>query len=254
MLKRTVPRWLDQPVRPLRLVVPSGEYAAHVALRDEQEWEGVYVVSLPRGSWGIGASRHFCVEHAYDCGYDEIIITDDDYRPARGTDVRKLLEAAQDPYALGVGAVRSLLDRFNHGKLSELSGPILCPGGWGFMVYALNLRNVRAVGSFDPELSFCEDAELMRNGVTHGLPWRVHCDVWTEALAKRYEPGGIASTFRSPDERAADEARCLRLIESRWPKYQKQIAGGKSRMSWVGIHDDYMPGWRERSALHGGRL
>lgn len=256
MLQKTVPRWLEQNILPVRLVVPAGQYAEHVHMRNAMGWDGVFVVGLPSDSWGIGSSRHFCVEHAARMGYGEIIMSDDDYRPSNGTDVSLLLEAAKDPLALGVGAARGLLDRFNSGALSRLSGVIFCPGGWGFMVYSLNIANTLECGNFDPELSFCEDAELMRNGIVRGLPWLLHCDVWMDSVGKRYEPGGISSLFDGDrSARDADESRCLRLVESRWPKYQHPMKDGvRSRMSWSKMYDDYMPGWRALSALHGGTL
>jgi TET-Associated Glycosyltransferase len=259
ILCKTVPRWLEQDIRPIRLVVPAREYDAHVRLRDEQEWEGVCVTGLPPDNWGIGASRRFCVEHASRQGYSTIIMCDDEYRPLRKSDARLLLDEAEDPYCLGIGAVRGLTDRFNQGKLSALSkagaGAILCPGGWGFVCFALNVKNAIGVGNYDAGLSFCEDAELARNGIDNGMPWRVHCDVWAEALNKRYGEGGINSLFRSPQERKADEDRCLRLIESRWPKYQVPIKdGAASRMYWQRMLDDYLPAWRGLSALHGGSL
>jgi len=254
MLVRTVPRWLEQEqIGTIRLVVPASEYKATARLRDEHDWE-VAVVSLPHGSRGISASRAFCVEHAGRQGYEAIIMSDDDYRPQRTSDASGLLRAAEDRYALGVGAVRSLHDRFNGGRLSALSGPILCPGGWGFQCFALNVRNALAVGNFDPELAFWEDAELARNGIDNGLPWRVHCDVWIDSMQKRDSAGGMSSLFRSREERDEAEQRSLRLIESRWPKYQVRGPSGKSRMLWQKMLDDYLPAWRGLSALHGGSL
>jgi len=257
MLKKTVPWWIEQELG-IRLVVKPEEYDEHVNLRDSQGWRGpVSVLRLPRRySKGIAASRRFCIEHAARMGYTEIIMSDDDHRPSNGTDAGMLLDAVRDhPDALGVGSVCSMLDRFHQGRLSQLHEVILCPSGWGLMVSALNVQNVISLGNFDVGLTYQSDTELMRNGITRGMPWLIHCDVWVTSVGKRFAPGGIAGTFNSIAERDAEMARCLRLIESRWPRYQRPMKDGvRSRMYWAKMRDDYTPGWRELSALHGGSL
>jgi len=257
MLKKTIPRWIEQDL-PIRLVVTGSEFKSHVALRDSQGWRGsVTVVKLPpRYRLGIAAARRFIIEDASARGYSEIIMTDDDHRPSAGTDVRLLLSAARDfPESIGVGSVCSMLDRFHQGRLSELHEVILCPSAWGMMTSALNVKNVLALGNFDTELTYQSDTELMRNGLVRGMPWLIHCDVWVDSVGKRFAPGGIAGTFPNVEARDAEMARCLRLIESRWPKYQRPMKDGvRSRMYWAKMRDDYTPGWREFSALHGGSL
>ena len=255
MLQKSVPRWMEQGLT-VRLVVPPGQWADHMALRDRMEWTDVYVLSLPeRLSYGLGAARHYIVEHAYSRGLQSIIISDDDHRPKRDTNMWDLLAAAMDPEALGVGASRSLTDRFNGGALTRNSGVILCPGGWGFTVFGLNVPNALKCGNFDPELhTFADDAELARNGIVNGLPWRMHCDVWIEQLNNRYDPGGMNSLFgEDVDKRRESERENLALLYSRWPKYVAP-PDKKYRMAWSRMLTDYIPDWKSRSALHGGSL
>src|SRR5215469_12208586 len=130
MLLKSVPRWLEQTkCLPIRLVVVQEQYEKHVLLRDQEGWDGVIVISLPRDSFGTGASRRYCVEHAVRAGLSEIIMTDDDFRPSKGTDVSLLLEAAKDPECLGVVACRGLMDR--SGMLKKLHEVIIWPAGLG---------------------------------------------------------------------------------------------------------------------------
>ena len=253
LLKKTVPRWIEQRI-PIRLVVRSDQFRSHVVLRDRMGWDGVTVINLPRGTFGFGAIRNFIIWHADVKRHRSIIICDDDLRPAAGSDFRLLLAEAARKGVLGVGAVRSIHDRFTGGAISRLSGPILCPGGWGFQCFAINVRQAIKLGNFDPELhTHGDDAELAREGIAHGIPWRVHCDVWTEAVAVRYAPGGIAALYPSREARGEAERENMALIHSRWPAYTNH-PDKRVRTAWQKMLDDYIPDWRERSALHGGSL
>ncbi len=255
MLEKTVPRWLEQDL-PIRLVVPPGQYDDHEELRQDMGWKGVRVIALPPDlSYGLGAARHFIVKHANTRRLRSIIISDDDHRPKRGTNMWDLLAAAMDPDALGVGASRSLTDRFNSGALTRNSGVILCPGGWGFTVFSLNVENALWCGNFDIKLhTFADDAELARQGITHGLIWRMHCDVWIEQMNNRYDPGGMNSLFgEDVEKRRESEKENLTLLYSRWPKYVAP-PDKKYRMAWSKMLTDYIPDWKTRSALHGGSL
>lgn len=254
MLRKTVPAWMKQGI-PIRLVVPKVQYADHVALRDNQKWNGVSVVALPSGTYGLGETRQFILHHADTFNFPAVIISDDDHRPRAGTSMWDLLAAALDPTALGVGASRPLTDRFNGGALIRNRGIIMCPGGWGFTVFGLNVRNAVRIGGFDPEIRFFgEDAELARNGIAHGLFWRASCDVWIEQLNVRNAPGGISAVFGGdPSKRAAAELEDRTYIHGLWPEYVSR-PDQKPRMAWGRMLDDYVPGWRARSALHGGSL
>jgi len=254
-LKKTIPAWLEQEQR-IILVTDPDEFEDHVRLRDEMGWVShVRVVSLPKAArgYGIGYKRNFIVDHADNSGHRSIIIADDDHKPVNGTDTRLLLREARRPGVLGIGAVIPIYDRFTGGRVSKLSGPILCPGGWGFAVYGLNVDLAISVGNYDPLLTVGEDAELWRNGVEAGIPWRVHCDVKVAAVGKRNSPGGMTARWLSGEERARAERESRALIYERWPDYASPPEL-PFRMRWAKMLDDYIPGWRERSALHGGSL
>ena len=256
-LRKIVPAWLAQGLD-VRLVVDQSEFREHVRLRDSLRWQKrVHVVpvskSYPRG---IGAARRFCVNHARRAFLTAIIMADDDMRP--DTDVAPLLaEAAQDD-VLGIGAVRSIHDRFTGGAITRLrkegAGPILCPGGWGFQLFGLNLKNAVAFGNFDDRLHTAgEDAELARNGIVNGYPWMVHCEVVCSAIGARYAAGGINTRFSAPERRSEAELECLALIHERWPEYTNE-PGKRLRMAWQKMLDDNIAEWRSLSALHGGQL
>lgn len=255
MLQKTVPRWIEQGIL-IRLVVPHDQYKDHVKLRDRMGWNRkVLVVALPLGTYGLGKTRQFIVEHATAQKLKAIIISDDDHRPKAGTNMWDLLAAAMDPQALGVGASRPLTDRFNGGALTKNSDVILCPGGWGFTVYGLNLRNAGFIGGFDTNIHFFgEDAELARQGIASGLIWRIHCDVWIEQLNVRNAPGGISAVFDGDSaRRAAAELADRAYLNGLWPEYVAPPEK-KFRMAWSKMLTDYIPDWKSRSALHGGSL
>jgi hypothetical protein len=255
MLRRGVPFWLDQGM-PVRLIIERREYAAHTKLVREERWEDVQVIPTPLAGKGIGYTRMYCVEHANKAGLKAIIMSDDDSYVNPTSDAWKLIDEAEKPETLGIGAVRPLFDRFTHGAISANSGPILCPGGWGFKLWGLNIQNALRCGNYDPTLyAFSEDAELSRRGIAlFGLPWLVHCDVQFTSMNKRYDPGGIESIYHDNlNARLAAERECMAIIYKRWPKYAN-TPDKKSRFAWQKFLDDYIPDWREESAIHGGAL
>ena len=118
---------------------------------------------------------------------------------------------------------------------------------------ALTLIWLLVVGNYDPFLTVGEDAELWRNGVEAGIPWRIHRDVKVSAVGKRNSPGGMTARWATGDARARAELESRTLIYERWPDYASP-PDKPFRMSWAEMLDDYIPDWRSRSALHGGKL
>lgn len=251
-LQKIVPAWMAQDIK-VRLMVEASEHRDHVQLIAEQRWRGaVRVIPVPRANLGIGYARKFCVSHANSSGLASIIMSDDDMRPV--SDMWPLLDAAESPEVLGIGAVRSIHDRFTGGAVSRNSGVILCPGGWGMQLFALNVHNTIEVGNFDKRLhSAGEDAELARQGISRGIPWLVHCDVKCAAIGARYAPGGIGARFALPEYRTDAERQCLAIIHDRWPEYTN-APDKRLRMAWQKMLTDFIPDWKARSAIHGGSL
>lgn len=254
-LLKSVPRWREQGLA-VRLIVEPSEFAEHTKLRDDRLWDHVSVLSLPEANAGMGFARSFAVHHANHKGYKSIIVSDDDIRPAVGSDMSLLLEEARKPGVLGVGAVHSLHDRFTGGAITanKGNGVILCPGGWGFTLYGLNVINALHAGNFDTKLdAFGEDAELERQGISRlGIPWAVHCDVWADYFSKRGDPGGMSDLCPGDGERAARETACRKIIHERWPAFAS-APEAKPRMAWQKFLNSFIPDWRARSAMHGGR-
>jgi len=250
-LMKIVPRWLDQGI-PVRLMVTQGEFQEHVIFGREAGWPLRDVKVIMQKGIGIGAARRSCVIHARRYGLESIIMTDDDMKPV--SDARPLLTEAARPGVLGVGAVRPIHDHFTHGAISRNKGVILCPGGWGFQLFGLNVRTASQIGNFDALLhSYGEDAELCRLGISKGIPWRAHCDVRCDSIGARYAPGGINARFRTPELRTEAEYACLFRIHQRWPRYTNP-PNRPLRVAWQRMLNDFIPDWRERSALHGGSL
>lgn len=252
-LRKTVPYWLEQDMQ-VRLVVERNEYHPHNKLKQEQGWgKDVYILPLPLSGRGIGYARKYCVTHAKATNNLSIIMSDDDHYIAESSDAWELIDEAENPYILGIGATRSLHDRFTDGAISANSGVILCPGGWGFTVRGVNVENTLAVGNYDPALhSFGEDAELARRGIAQlGIPWFVHCDVKFVAVNKRYDPGGFSAKYRTLEARQAAERECLGIIHKRWPDYTSE-PDKKPRMAWQKLLSHYIPEWRDYSVMHGG--
>jgi hypothetical protein len=254
MLKKTVPNWIEQGLQ-VRLVIDRVEWSIHTKLKREENWgKDVYILPLPLSGRGMGYARNFIVHHAKKTALESIIMSDDDVHIHPNSNASLLLEEAEKPRVLGVGAVRSLHDRFTGGAISANSGPILCPGGWGFTIHGLNIDNALLCGNFDKQLhSFGEDAELARNGIVQGIPWRVHCDVEFVSLNKRLDPGGFSAKYSTLDARLEAELECRKIIHKRWPEYTSQPEK-KPRVAWQKLLDDNIPNWKEASAIHGGSL
>ena len=250
-LKKVVPRWLEQSMH-VTLVVEGSEQERHRVLVSGMGWtDKVDIISPKAVNLGVGHARRFAVANAALRRLDSIIMSDDDMRPSPGSDMGKLLREAASPKVLGIGAVRPLHDWFSGGATKDRNDVILCPGGWGMQLFALNVQNTEIMGSFDSLLDcFGEDHELMRNGIAAGIPWLVHCGVKCDAIGARYANGGINS-YISDGDRHAREVACRRIIHGRWPRYVSKPEDSP-RMAWQKMLDDYITGWRHLSAMHGG--
>lgn len=254
-VRKIVPRWLDQN-QSVRLVVDPDEVNLHLALRAQEGWGSDVRVWAPPGVRGIGAIRRKIVRQAARNGLTSIILSEDDAMPERSSDFNELLDWADRPDVLGIGATRPIHDRFTGGAISYNSGAILCPGGWGFVCFGLNVQNALAAGNYDAALhTIGDDAELARNGIAKlRIPWLAHCDVRWSSLGTRYSPGGIGARFGEDlTLRHMAERECLALIHERWPDYTNE-PDKRLRVAWAKMLDHYLPGWKQRSAIHGGDL
>lgn len=255
-LMKVVPRWMDALQKvPVILVVDKSEVSDVKGLMAREGWPSDKVWIQPvKDNKGIGYVRRQAVLSAERQGFKSIIMSDDDARPVVGASMNLLLRFAAKPTVLGIGANHSYLDLLSGGITARESGPILCPSGWGFRMFALNIKNTVAVGNFDPALTcWGEDAEVMRNGLKAGFPWLVHCGAKSEAIGKRYADGGLAAYTESREARTEQERVCQQIIHDRWPDFTS-APPKPSRVAWQKMYDHYLPNWRERSAIHGGSL
>lgn len=251
-IKKIVPRWLDQNL-PVTLVVEEEEHDHHTSLVRGMGWDNVEVISPKSVNKGVGHARAFAVWDADRHGLKSMIMSDDDLRPTSVSYMHLLLREAERPGVLGVGATRPLHDKFSGGITSDRDDVILCPGGWGMQLFALNVQQTLDIGSFDSKLDcWGEDHELMRNGIAAGIPWLVHCGVRSEAIGVRYDPGGLNAYTGGNEGRTDMEMKCRQIIFNRWPRYVSP-PNKKPRMQWASMMDDYITGWRDQSAIHGGQ-
>lgn len=253
-LRKVVPRWMyTLPNTPIIVMVDDSAVEDHDDLARREGWAGqVKILSTGKNNAGIGYARMKVVQHAANSDMKSIIMADDDIMPARNSYPNMLLRAARQPWVLGVGAVRSYHDFLSKGVTSLDDTLMLCPSGWGFQLYGLNVKNALAAGNFDSALNcFGEDAEMMRGGIANGIPWLLHRGVRAEPLGKRGAPGGISSLL--PAERKKQEAICQQIIHDRWPEYTSKPPK-PSRMAWQKFYDHYIPDWKAQSAIHGGQL
>lgn len=250
-LPRIIPAWREQGI-PVNLVVERSEYIDHLSLVNRNNWSGVEVLPLRLENRGFGYACRSAVEHASKHRHESIIMSDDDLLPKTGSDFHPLLEEAAKDGVLGVGATRPIHDHFTKGATARLHGVILCPGGWGQQLYALNVPMAMELGNFDPRLTcFGEGHEMIRQGISHGIPWLVHCDVKAKPIGARYAPGGLSSLYPG-NERAEEEIKCRRIIHDRWPQYTSEPEA-RPRVAWAKMLNDYIPGWKHLSAMHGGQ-
>lgn len=259
-LRKVVPRWLvaTPGTIPIVLVTDKSEAAGLQQLSREEHWfqrGDVRVKRLRYDRRGVGYARHEAVSHAYGQGHRTIIMADDDIMPRAGESVNRLLRSARWGTTLGVGATHSQHDLLTGGYTKDHTNVILCPSGYGFQLFALNVENAIAAGNYDVALDcFGEDAELMRNGISLGIPWKLHCGVKCQKIGKRGDYGGIQSLYNGyNDNRVKAERRCQELIHERWPDFTS-TPPKPSRMAWQRFYDHYIPEWRRYSAMHGGGI
>jgi hypothetical protein len=255
-IRKIVPAWLDQDMI-VKLVVDARDSGEYLAIKKAEGWgNDVRVIGLPSSVHGCGAIRRFIIQKANANHLPAIIIAEDDVFPLASSSFWELISIAQRPDVVGIGAVRSVHDRITGGAITRLkgSGPILCPGGWGFVVNGFNVRNVMELGNYDPRLhTLGDDFDLAFRGIARGMPWLVDVDVWWRSLGTRYAPGGINTRFRSPEERRSAEEECWIRVHEKYPLYTSP-PGKPFRTQWARYYSDNIPDWKSRSAIHGGSL
>jgi hypothetical protein len=252
-IAKIVPYWLEQDIQ-VRLVVERNEYGMHNALKRREGWgREVYILTLPAQRRGVGYARNYCMVHASRTALTSIIMSDDDVYVKPTSDASLLLREAEKPGVLGIGGTMSIHDRFTNGATSRLHGPILCPGGWGFKLYGLNIQATLDCGNYDKRLIMHAEQELARQGISHGTPWLVHCDVKCNVIGKRYAPGGLTAIYSTREQLDEADRACMAIIHKAWPEFTNS-PDKPSRVSWIKMLDRYIPGWEDRSAIHGGSL
>ena len=255
-LFRVVPRWLNQNFHVV-IVVEKDELKDHREFRSDlaKSREDPYkalsqidIRPLPKKNQGLGYARNYAVLEAHRGRLKSIIYSDDDIRPGADSDMSILTEAARSNEVLAIGAATRIQDHFTKGAVSANSGIMLAPGCWAHRMFALNVLNTIEVGNFDVNLGVLgDDDELQRQGIYAEFPWAVHCDVWAESIGARFQAGGVESLTNVSEKRTENH----KYMHDIWPEYVS-APPKKYRTAWQRMMDDFIPEWRERSAMHGG--
>lgn len=205
---------------------------------------------------GIGWVRNWIVEHAYACGYDSFVMSDDDCYPSQiHVNPMGLLEAVEAYPVLACAASHGQQNHFLGGLLdSHPNEVVLAANGICFQLFAINANRAIKVGNFDKTLKVYEDAEFMRSGIMHGFPWSLHTGVRMVKTGQSGDPGGIQDYIdvRYRESTLVDQTRLA--LAGRHGGDMISVPPNRPRQSWAKFYDKYMPGWRRYSAGHGGSL
>jgi hypothetical protein len=256
--EQIIPAWLDQEM-PIKIVTKGNEVDTYLKIRREDfRGENISIIGQPASVRGIGAVKRMIVNNAKRKNLSSIIIAEDDAVPNYDSNWCDLLDACERPDVIGIAGARAIHDFYTGGALRANQGtdqPVILYPGAAYVCYGLNIKNALAAGNYDAALHTCQDdAELPRQAIAKlGLPWMMHCDVWWHSLNKRYAPGGVNAEHADLAARQAAEDECRAIVHERWPKYMSP-PGKKERMQWKRMLDDFIPDWKDRSAMHGGSL
>lgn len=271
-LRRLLPYWHANDFEVCIVVDPRDRQDyTYSAMR----WSGgdLRIICPIANDLGLGYARMFAVLHAASNGLDAIVMSDDDIVPASNTNAHLLIESARATGALGVGArvpwhdfsFKGLLQKHCDGiALGDLKEPILCPSGVAFRLFGIHVPTALE-HNFDPNFDVQnEDGEYMRCGIAAGTPWMMDPRVEAVSVGGRFMTGGVRNALGldevmpdTPEERRAlvpthpRVLACHKLAHEHWPEFVSP-PDRPLRTQWAKMYDRYIPGWRKRSALHGG--
>lgn len=239
-------------------------YMQEVLRANEFSDHDARVVSPGQDNLGLGYARKFAVEHAAfnDIG-ESFVMSDDDIEPRVSSDAALLCKTAARSDAIAVGARVpyhdwSMAPKDGLTKLRDFDRVVFCPSGMAFRLFGVNVDNAMEL-NFDPRFT-CqnEDSEFMRGHIERGTPWLLDVRVEAKSIGARYTPGGVRNylgDIAAEDVDADLEVKkCHMLAKQRWPDFVNAPTEPKIRTRWAKMYDTYMPGWRDRSAIHGGQL
>lgn len=249
LLERTLPKWRQQEVEAVFLVVERNEYGLY---REEaRRYKNVGVLRLPESDRGINYSRNWIVQEADRIGCDRLIMSDDDIYPKPDSDVRRLYEW-NGLNTLGIGITVPFYGlMFGNHTIKNEDRPLMSKGALGKRLFSLNVPRVLAIGNFDVNLhSGWGDDELVRQGMKDlEATWYVHAGVNGVSIAGRYTKGGI-NDLHDEDQarRQRGQEHSHRIIFARWgPRYiSTPKPGGRLVCRWKLLMDDFVPGWQQR--------
>lgn len=222
-LRKTLPKWpaaLESDI-PIFLVVEPNEQKMHRRLIEELGLlDSVETLGILGKNLGMGNSRNVAFKHAASMGYESFITTDDDLFPKDDPSI--LLDSATDPDTFGIGCYFSIYGMMLNLERGE--GIVEVGTSIGMRCMAMNTSLVEEVGGFPIEWKGYDDQEMARRGIEElGLAWKVNSDFMCNSIAKRGDPGGMASLpgYKNP---VAGKHRAHLLAKKAWPDYTSDPA------------------------------
>lgn len=247
-LGKVLPAWREQRFLAVVMTEPNEAKAHRKFIREHDFEDFASVLSLPRADQGIGNSRHQIIKHASSVGLRRIILADDDCKPHKDSDMRRLLKFRVSQ-TLGMGACFSYYGlQLGNDFIRDTNKKTLMPGGMGYNIFSLDVEATIGIGNFDRRLhTYWEDAELIRQAMKDlHIGWHIHTGVWGTQMGKRYDAGGINS-LAANEARKRREKMCHQIVYKRWgPRYISH-PDKRPRCSWANMLDDFVPGWREKA-------
>jgi hypothetical protein len=244
---KTANIWKDQGFGVTFIVEPSEHIKYDSVLSSDVS---IHELNIING--GIGNTRNFLISLAASYGLDSIIMADDDMRPKRN--MLEMVEAAKHDRVLGITARYSYHDLALGPKIKGRDDLVLLPS-LTFKLIAVNVENALEIGNFDKKLDGLEDNDFALRGLEHGYPWLIHLGTWSTATGPRYAPGGLSDYCdKKSIDHEFDVPPWYAKMYERWPDF---ISGHKTqriRFAWQKAYDNFIPGWRCYSDLHGGSL
>lgn len=218
-LTKTLPKWaaITPDDIPIMLVVEPDEMILHHKFLDRMGLHGrVSALGIRGRNKGMGNSRNVAFKHARKNGHESFITTDDDLFPK--DDPAILLDSALSEETLGIGCYFSIYGMML-GGLAKGDGCVDVGTSIGMRCMAMATHLVEEVGGFPIEWKGYDDQEMARRGIKElGLPWMVNADFECNSIAKRGDPGGMASLpgYKNP---AVAKHRAHLLAREGYPDY-----------------------------------
>lgn len=210
-LPKVIDSFLPYPVDIFIVTDEQFEHRVNKVLFEDTKYDGESVeVITTENNLGIGMARDVIVSDAAEAGYETIIQCDDDNKLVKDTDLVGMLNFAKRSDVIGVGAWKPTYSLFTGrtemtwAAKEKKQAAYLKVGGYGHMLFALNVERAYEIGGF-LNINAHEDDELEMRGITMGYPWYIWTACHAASMGVRYAPGGLSS-HRTPRSKFEHDA------------------------------------------------